>query len=320
MRILITGMAGFIGYSCARELASEGHEILGVDNINDYYMTSLKEARLKELGDTVSFRKVELANREEVESVFADFKPEVVIHLAAQAGVRYSITNPYAYIEANIVATMNILECCRHSDPKPRLVYASSSSVYGGNKELPFSETQPVDNPVSLYAATKKSNELMAHTYTHLYDLQTIGLRFFTVYGPWGRPDMALWLFTDAILSGRPIKVFNYGKMQRDFTYIDDIVQGVKGCALKPDLPKYEVLNLGNCNSEELMHLIEILEDSLGKKAEKVMMPMQDGDVPATYADISRAKELLGFEPYTKISEGVPRFVEWFKNHPEFHS
>lgn len=320
MRILITGMAGFIGFSCARELAADGHDILGIDNVNDYYMTALKEARLQELGESVAFRKTELGNRDDVEAVFAEFKPEVVIHLAAQAGVRYSLTNPYAYIDANIMGTMNILECCRHANPKPRLVYASSSSVYGGNTELPFSEKQTVDNPVSLYAATKKSNELMAHTYTHLFGLQTIGLRFFTVYGPWGRPDMALWLFSDAILAGRPIKVFNFGKMQRDFTYIDDIVQGVKACALQPDMPQYEVLNLGNCNSEELMHLIEILEDALGKKAEKVMMPMQDGDVPATYADISRARELLGFEPRTKIEQGVPRFVEWFKAHPEFHT
>lgn len=321
MKILVTGMAGFIGFHSAQVLADARHEVLGVDNVNDYYMTSLKRARLAQLADNplIHFKELELADLPSLEEAFREFKPDAVLHLAAQAGVRYSLENPHAYIQSNIVATTNILECCRHHG-KPRLVYASSSSVYGGNKELPFSETQPVDHPVSLYAATKKANELMAHTYTHLYGMQTIGLRFFTVYGPWGRPDMALWLFTDAIMAGRPIKVFNYGKMQRDFTYVDDIVAGVKACLLTEGLDQYEVFNIGNHQSEELELLISTIEDSLGKKAERIMMPMQDGDVPATYADIERARTKLGFEPTTALTVGVPKFIEWFKAHPEFHS
>ena len=319
MRIIVTGMAGFIGFHTAHALAADGHQVLGLDNINDYYNPDLKRARLADLQGKATFRHCELANLNEVEDAFKAFQPELVLNLAAQAGVRYSIENPHAYIQANIVAFTNILECCRHFG-KPRLVYASSSSVYGGNKELPFSEKQAVDHPVSLYAASKKANELMAHTYTHLYDLQTIGLRFFTVYGPWGRPDMAMWLFSDAIMANRPIKVFNYGKMRRDFTYVDDIVQGVKASLLTADLDPYEIFNLGNHQCEELMDLIHVLEENLGRKAEKIMMPMQDGDVPATYADIERARTKLNFEPTTGIRVGIPRFVEWFKAHPEFHS
>ena len=319
MRILVTGMAGFIGFHAAEVLAQAGHEVLGIDNVNDYYMVSLKRARLAQLTHpSIQFKQLDLVDLPALDAAFAEFKPEAVLNLAAQAGVRYSIENPHAYIQSNIVGMVNLLECCRHHG-LPRLVYASSSSVYGGNKEMPFSESQSVDHPVSLYAATKKSNELMAHTYTHLYGLQTIGLRFFTVYGPWGRPDMALWLFTDAIMKGQPIKVFNYGKMQRDFTYVDDIVAGVKACLLTPGLAQYEVFNIGNHQCEELELLITTIEDSLGKKAERILMPMQDGDVPATYADISQAQAKLGFDPSTPLTTGVPKFIEWFKAHPEFH-
>ncbi len=320
MRILVTGYAGFIGYHAASALFREGHKVLGLDNLNDFYNPALKEARIVHLQKQgeIDFQKLELTDLEALKGVFQKFQPELVLHLAAQAGVRYSLKNPHAYIQSNIVATMNILECCRHHG-KPRLVYASSSSVYGGNRDLPFSEENRVDTPISLYAATKKSNELMAHTYTYLYGMQTIGLRFFTVYGPWGRPDMAMWLFTDAILAGRPINVFNYGDMARDFTYVSDILAGIKGSLFASGLKDYEVFNLGNHRCERLMYLIEILENCLGKKAEKNMMPMQDGDVKATYADINRATEKLGFHPSTTIEEGVPRFVEWFLEHPEFH-
>jgi len=321
MRILVTGMAGFLGYHCARSLAADGHQVLGLDNVNDYYLPALKEFRLAELADDdrIAFERGDLAEPEFVERAFKHFKPDCVLHLAAQAGVRYSLTNPHAYIRSNIVATTNILEGCRHHG-KPRLVYASSSSVYGGNSKLPFSEGDRVDHPVSLYAATKKSNELMAHTYTHLYGLQTIGLRFFTVYGPAGRPDMALWLFADAILQNKPIKVFNHGDMYRDFTYVDDIVAGVKGALTAADLNPYEVFNLGNSRCEKLMTLIETLEHCLGKNARKIMLPMQPGDVKATYADISLAAEKLNFKPLTTIEDGVPRFVAWFRDHPQFHS
>ena len=320
MRILITGTAGFIGHHTSIALAREGHKVLGIDNINDYYSVALKEARLVENGkEGVDFRKVELGNLPEVEQVFRDFEPELVLHLAAQAGVRYSLINPHAYIHSNIVATMNILECCRHFG-KPRLVYASSSSVYGGLTHMPFSVEDRVDTPISLYAATKKSNELMAHTYTHLYEMQTIGLRFFTVYGPWGRPDMAMWLFCDAIMGNKPIKVFNHGDMFRDFTYVDDIVAGIKACLFTDGLNPYEVFNLGNNRTEELMRLIQLIEQELGREAEKTFLPMQDGDVKATYADIDISRQKLGYDPKTPIDVGVPRFIEWFKAHPEFHT
>ncbi len=319
MRILVTGMAGFIGYHCAKSLHGDGHTIMGVDNLNDYYNPALKHARLKQLASEIRFQRIDLSDLASLEQVFRDFKPEAVLHLAAQAGVRYSIDHPHAYIQSNIVGTMNILECCRHFG-KPKLVYASSSSVYGGNTSLPFSESQTVDHPVSLYAATKKSNELMAHTYTHLYGIQTVGLRFFTAYGAWGRPDMALWLFADAIMANRPIKVFNFGKMQRDFTYVDDIVAGVKASLLASNLDAYEVFNLGNHRSEELEYMIGLIEQGLGKRAERILLPIQDGDVPATYADIERAQVKLGFQPTTPLAEGIPQFLEWFKAHPEFHS
>jgi len=320
LRILITGMAGFIGYHCAARLLDEGHQVHGVDDLNDYYAPELKQYRLERLRahGEAGFTRCDIADREALAAVFEAFQPEAVLNLAAQAGVRYSLVNPYAYIRANIDGMMNVLELCRHGG-KPRLVYASSSSVYGGNKRLPFAESDRVDNPVSLYAATKKADELMAHTYTHLYGLQTIGLRFFTVYGPMGRPDMAMWLFTDAIHHGRPIKVFNHGDMSRDFTYVNDIVSGVVASLTRDGLDDYEVFNLGNHNAEPLMQLIALIERGLGRKAEKIMMPMQDGDVQATYADISRAQTKLGFAPNTSLEQGVPRFIEWFLAHPRFH-
>lgn len=320
MKVLVTGMAGFIGFHCAAKLLREGHEVLGIDNLNDYYSPALKEARIEELKKigSVRFEKCDLTDGPQLDRLFAEFKPDRVLHLAAQAGVRYSIHYPHVYMRANFVGTLNILECCRHHG-KPRLVYASSSSVYGGNTKLPFSETDPVDHPVSLYAASKKANELKAHTYTHLYGIPTVGLRFFTVYGPWGRPDMAMWLFADAILKDRPIKVFNHGNMQRDFTFVDDIVQGVMASLFTPDLDPYEIFNLGNHRSEPLMDLIGLIEKTLGKTAQKEFMPMQDGDVPATYADIKRAQTKLNFQPKTSILDGVPAFLNWFKAHPEFH-
>jgi len=320
MRVLVTGIAGFIGFHCASALLRRGHEVLGVDNLNDYYSPELKQARLaqlKKIGD-FRFEKCELADGEMLDGLFRNFQPERVLHLAAQAGVRYSIHHPQVYMRANFVGTLNVLECCRHHG-RPRLVYASSSSVYGGNTKLPFSESDPVDHPVSLYAASKKANELMAHTYTHLYDIPTVGLRFFTVYGPWGRPDMAMWLFADAILKDQPIKVFNHGNMQRDFTYIDDIVQGVMASLFTDGLDDYEVFNLGNHRSEPLMDLIGLIEKCLGKEAKKEFLPMQDGDVPATYADIEKAERKLRFRPETTIENGVPAFLDWFREHPEFH-
>lgn len=318
MRVLITGMAGFIGYHCAAALSKMGHQVAGIDNLNDYYSPSLKKARLAQLDEEVSFILTDLADFDSVRDVFASFEPEVVLNLAAQAGVRYSLKNPHAYIQSNVVGMMHILECCRHFG-KPRLVYASSSSVYGGNTRLPFSEKDRVDHPISIYAATKKANELMAHSYTHLYDIQTIGLRFFTVYGPWGRPDMAMWLFADAINQGKPINVFNYGDMNRDFTYIDDVIEGVLGALFGTDLEKYEIFNLGNHRSERLGTLIELIEEGLGRRAEKNMLPMQDGDVQSTFADIDAAHEKLGFQPTTELSDGVARFLAWFRAHPEFH-
>lgn len=319
MRILITGAAGFIGYHCATALAEQGHAIYGVDSLNTYYSLKLKEARFRALPETTRFRKLNIANLPELKRVFQDFEPELVLNLAAQAGVRHSITHPQIYIESNIVGFANLLECCRHFG-KPRLVYASSSSVYGGNQKLPFSVEDQVDHPISLYAATKKSNELMAHSYSHLYDLQTIGLRFFTVYGPWGRPDMAMWLFAHAIHKDRPINVFNHGDMSRDFTYIDDIVQGICASLLSTKLGRYEVFNLGNSQSEPLLRLVELIETCLGKKAVRKLLPMQDGDVKATFADIAHSKKLLNFVPHTKLEEGVPRFIDWFLAHPQFHA
>lgn len=313
MKILVTGSAGFIGHHACRHLGEKGHEILGVDNFNDYYEPKLKKFRQELLDQSGigSYKKIELADLSALNSVVADFEPEVIVHLAAQAGVRYSIDHPQAYLRSNLAAFLNILEVSRNFSVR-RLVYASSSSVYGGLTTLPFSETMSVDTPISLYAATKKSNELMAHAYTHLYGFQSVGLRFFTVYGPLGRPDMAMWLFTDAILRGRPIQVFNHGKMRRDFTYIDDIIQGICGAVERDLVDKYSIYNLGNHRCEELEKLIGLLEKYLGKSAMRENRPMQPGDVPATFADVEKARRDLGFNPRTSIESGVESFIRWY--------
>jgi len=329
MKVLVTGAAGFIGMHCIERLLARGDQVVGIDNLNDYYDVTLKESRLARIADHAAFRfhRVSIEDKEAMAGIFAGEKPDRVIHLAAQAGVRYSLENPHAYIDANLQGFMNILEGCRHNDVA-HLAYASSSSVYGGNAQMPFSEHHSVDHPVSLYAATKKANELMAHTYSHLYGLPTTGLRFFTVYGPWGRPDMALFLFTDAIRNGRPIDVFNQGAMVRDFTYIDDIVEGVirvldKTATPDPDFDPmnpdpgtstapFRVFNIGNGNPTPLMDYIGALEDALGMTAEKNMMPMQPGDVPATSADTSELRDWVGFAPNTDVRDGVQRFVDWY--------
>jgi UDP-glucuronate 4-epimerase len=330
MKILLTGVAGFIGYHVAEKLLARGDEVIGLDSVNDYYDVRLKEARLARLNGRpgFEFHRLNLADRAGMERVFAGLRPQRVIHLAAQAGVRYSLTNPHAYIESNLVGFLHILEGCRRHDVE-HLVYASSSSVYGANTRMPFSVHHNVDHPLSLYAASKKANELMAHTYSHLYHLPTTGLRFFTVYGPWGRPDMALFLFTKAILEGRPIDVFNEGRMRRDFTYIDDIVEGVVRVADRvatanprwsgdePDpgtsAAPYRLYNIGNHNPVELMRLIEVLEKAIGRAAVKRLLPMQPGDVPATYADVDDLMRDVGFKPATPIEAGVARFVAWYR-------
>ena len=329
MKVLVTGAAGFIGMHTALRLLARGDEVVGLDNLNDYYDVVLKQARLKRLQASPAFRFVEadVADTATVSALFAQSRPERVVHLAAQAGVRYSLENPYSYISSNIVGFVNILEGCRHNTVE-HLVYASSSSVYGGNTRLPFSEHDSVDRPVSLYAATKKSNELMAHSYSHLFRLPTTGLRFFTVYGPWGRPDMALFLFTKAILEGRPIEVFNNGQMVRDFTFIDDIVEGIirvldrpadSDQAFDPDRPDpassnapYCVFNIGNNRPVPLMDYILALETALGKTAEKRFLPMQPGDVRATSADTTLLDRAVGFKPATAVMDGVDRFVDWY--------
>ncbi len=329
-KYLVTGAAGFIGSQLSLRLLEAGKTVVGLDNINDYYDVSLKHARLDRLKgqDNFQFVKMDLADREPLTQLFADEQFDVVVNLAAQAGVRYSLENPHAYVDANVVGFVNILEGCRHHGVK-HLVYASSSSVYGANTEMPFSIHHNVDHPLSLYAATKKSNELMAHCYSHLYGLPTTGLRFFTVYGPWGRPDMAMFLFTKAILAGEPIKVFNHGQMRRDFTYVDDIVEGVRRISERiptgnpdwsgadPDPASsrapYYVYNIGNNQPVELMHVIATLEDCLGRKAEKNMMPMQPGDVPATFADIDDLARDVDFRPSTPIETGIKNFVEWYR-------
>jgi len=332
MKILVTGAAGFIGMYAARRLLDRGDQVVGLDNLNDYYEVSLKEARLARLNDQPGFRfvRLDLADRAGIDRLFAEEKIDKVIHLAAQAGVRYSIQNPHAYVDSNLVGFVNILEGCRHHGVQ-HLVYASSSSVYGGNQKMPFSEHDGVDHPVSLYAATKKANELMAHTYSHLYRLPTTGLRFFTVSGPWGRPDMAPFLFAGAILRGEPIKVFNHGHMKRDFTYIDDIVEGViramdrnaeadagyDPLAADPatSTAPYRVFNIGNNDPVPLMDFIGALEQATGRTAEKIYLPMQDGDVPATYADTSLLDQWVGFAPATPIQDGVDRFVAWYRDY-----
>jgi len=332
MKILVTGAAGFIGMHTALLLLQRGDEVVGIDNLNDYYDPQLKRDRLAQLAPFPNFRfvRLDIADRPGVEALFAAEKFERVVHLAAQAGVRYSLQNPHAYAESNLVGFVNILEGCRHNAVQ-HLVYASSSSVYGGNEKTPFSEQDAVDHPVSLYAATKKANELMAHTYSHLYNIPTTGLRFFTVYGPWGRPDMAPWLFTSAILEGRPIKVFNHGKMLRDFTYIDDIVQGVVRTLDRPAEPDaaydgkapnpatsrapYRIFNIGNQDPVPLMDFIGAIEDAIGKVAEKDFQPMQPGDVPVTSADVSALTAWTGFTPGTPLREGVEQFVAWYQRY-----
>ncbi|MCU1316980.1 MAG: nucleoside-diphosphate-sugar epimerase [Candidatus Acidoferrum typicum] len=329
MKTLVTGVAGFIGMHVARRLLVQGVEVVGIDNLNDYYDVCLKEARLTQVTPFPNFRfvRLDLADRVGMENLFGHGHFRRVVNLAAQAGVRYSLKNPYAYLNSNIVGFLNVLEGCRNNSVD-HLVYASSSSVYGANTRMPFSVGDNVDHPISLYAATKKSNELMAHTYSHVYGLPTTGLRFFTVYGPWGRPDMATSLFTRAILEGRPIDVFNHGKMQRDFTYIDDIVDGVVRILDKIPIPNpsfdqfapdpasssapYRVYNIGNHNPVELMTFIETIENAVGKKSSKNLLPMQAGDVVATYADIEDLRQAVGFVPQTPLTEGVEKFVAWF--------
>ena len=332
MKILVTGAAGFIGSTLAKRLLARGDQVIGVDNVNDYYDPSLKEERLKPLKAHENFTEVRISieDREAMDSTFAEHKPERVVNLAAQAGVRYSIENPYAYIDSNIYGFMNILENCRHNQVE-HLVYASTSSVYGSHTNMPFSIHDHVDHPVSLYAATKKSNELMAHTYSHLFRIPTTGLRFFTVYGPWGRPDMALFSFTKKILAGEPIDVFNHGNHKRDFTYIDDIVEGVirtldNVATPDPDwnsdkpgsassAAPYRVYNIGNSEPVNLMRYIEVLEECLGKKAEKNLLPLQPGDVPDTYADVTDLVKAVDYKPATTVEDGVAAFVEWYRSY-----
>ena len=332
MKVLITGSAGFIGSALALRLLERGDEVIGIDNLNDYYDVSLKQARLQRTADHDGYTdvRIDLEDRDGVAGVFSRHQPQRVVNLAAQAGVRYSLENPHAYVDTNLVGFTNILEGCRHNHVE-HLVYASSSSVYGANTSMPFSVHDNVDHPVSLYAASKKANELMAHTYSHLYALPTTGLRFFTVYGPWGRPDMALFLFTKHILAGEPIDVFNYGNHRRDFTYIDDIVEGVvrvidNVAAPNPDWngdapdsatgrAPYRLYNIGNNQPVELMHYIEVLENCLGKKAEKNLLPLQPGDVPATYADVSDLVRDVGYKPDMSVEEGIANFVEWYREY-----
>ncbi|WP_299778152.1 NAD-dependent epimerase [uncultured Formosa sp.] len=333
--ILVTGAAGFIGFYVSKQLLELGHTVIGIDNINDYYDVNLKYARLAELGiqreqaekelnmsssvnfgDRMQFVRMNLEDRDALPNLFKSHAIDLVCNLAAQAGVRYSLENPNAYADSNLIGFLNILECCRHNGIT-KLVYASSSSVYGNSDAVPFQETANVDHPISLYAATKKANELMAHTYSHLYGFETIGLRFFTVYGPWGRPDMAMFLFTDAIINNKPIKVFNNGELSRDFTYIDDIVSGVLSTLLEPSDSNqlYKLYNIGNSQPVKLLDYIEAIEDVIGKAAEKQMLPMQAGDVKQTYADVSKLKKQYNYQPKTNVKQGVSNFVTWYKNY-----
>lgn len=324
MTVVVTGAAGFIGFHVATALLERGEEVVGVDNLNDYYSVALKEARLARLTGRPGFRfvRADISDRPAIESLFAGLGAvRGIVHLAAQAGVRYSLENPYAYIQTNVMGQVVMLEAARHSPTPPHFVYASSSSVYGGNVKLPFSVEDRVDSPVSVYAATKKADELLSHAYAHLFRFPATGLRFFTVYGPWGRPDMAAYLFADAIVAGRPIHVFNEGRMKRDFTYIDDIVRGVLAALDSPPPPDasgvaHRVFNLGNNNSEDLTRFIRLIEQALGVEAVMQMEPMQPGDVPATYADIELSRRELGYQPTTAIDVGIPRFIAWYK---EYH-
>jgi UDP-glucuronate 4-epimerase len=310
VKVLVTGAAGFIGMHCAKQLTARGDEVVGIDNFSPYYSVELKRDRAKQLD--IELHELDIADAADLMSVFENAKPEAVLHLAAQAGVRYSLENPAAYVEANLVGFANLLECCRRHPPR-HLVYASSSSVYGTNPELPWSETQSVDHPVSLYAATKKSNELMAHVYSHLFGLNATGLRYFTVYGPWGRPDMSPMLFARAIMEGKPIQVFNHGDMQRDFTYVDDVVEGTLRVLDRP--ARYAVYNIGNHQPVALLEYIAALEAALGKKARLDMKPMQPGDVKATYADTAALRNAVGFAPSTPLATGLERFAAWFKQY-----
>lgn len=336
MKVLVTGTAGFIGAALAQQLLARGDEVIGIDNLNDYYDVQLKQARLDQLTPHAGFTdlRIALEDKQAVDHAFKTYQPQRVVNLAAQAGVRYSLSNPQAYIDSNITGFLNILEACRHFGTE-HLVYASSSSVYGANTRMPFCESDNVDHPVSLYAATKKSNELMAHTYSHLFNIPTTGLRFFTVYGPWGRPDMAPIIFADKIRRGETIDVFNYGKHRRDFTYIDDIVCGIIGALDKPacanrnwtgDQPDpasspapYRIYNIGSNNPVELLHFIELMEQELGKKAVKNLLPLQPGDVPDTYANVDSLADAVGYKPQTSIEEGVERFVSWYRNYYPTH-
>lgn len=317
-KILVTGAAGFIGFHLSLSLLKQNHQVIGIDNLNDYYEVSLKKDRLQELEqfDNFHFYFMDLHDRTAINRLFAEEKFDLVVNLAAQAGVRYSIENPHVYADSNVVGFLNILEGCRHH-PVKHLVYASSSSVYGMNTKIPFSTEDPVESPVSLYAATKRANELMAYTYSHLYNIPSTGLRFFTVYGPWGRPDMALFLFTKAILAEKSIPVFNYGKMRRDFTYIDDIVLGIEKVMDKipSGVPPHKLYNIGNNQPVELLHLIEVLEKTLGKTAVKDFLPMQPGDVLSTYADVDNLIADVGFSPKTPIETGVEKFVNWYRDY-----
>jgi UDP-glucuronate 4-epimerase len=318
MKTLVTGAAGFIGFHVARALLERGQEVIGIDNLNPYYDVSLKRGRLELIASNplFTFYHDDINDLATLETIFASHSIDRICNLAAQAGVRHSIQNPFIYEESNLKGFLNLLELARHS-PVRNFVFASSSSVYGNNRKLPFSIDDTVDTPISLYAATKKANELMAHAYSHLFDIPLTGLRYFTVYGPWGRPDMALFLFTEAIINGRPIEIYNFGKMKRDFTYIDDIVEGTIAALDNPF--KYEIFNLGNSKSVELMKLIEIIEEELGMVAKKKFLPLQPGDVPETYADIEKTKRLLGFSPKTSIRSGIKSFLSWYRRYYGLH-
>lgn len=321
--VLVTGAAGFIGFHTSLRLLKGGKAVVGIDNLNDYYDVTLKMDRIKELEkfDNFTFVKVDISDKAQMEKLWADYGPfKRVVHLAAQAGVRYSLENPYAYITSNCMGHVTVLEMCRHTEGFEHLVYASSSSVYGGNEKLPYSVEDNVDHPISLYAATKRADELISHSYAHLYDLPQTGMRFFTVYGPWGRPDMALFIFTKAICEGRKLPVFNHGKMKRDFTYVDDIIDGVLAALDTPPVREGKgapcrVLNIGNTRSENLMDFIHLIEEELGKKAELELLPMQPGDIAETFADVEETTRLTGFKPRTTIREGVPKFVDWYKDY-----
>ena len=320
MKILLTGAAGFIGFHAAREFLRRGWDVVGLDNFNDYYSVQLKHERaglLTSGSPCAPVRDLDICDLAELQKLFAAEAPDVVLHLAAQPGVRYSISHPFIYQKTNVEGFLNVLECCRHAAKVPRLVFASSSSVYGGNAKMPFEESDPVDTPISLYAATKKADELMAHTYAHLYKMQAIGLRFFTVYGTWYRPDMALSLFADAMLHDRPIKAFNHGDMLRDFTYVDDIVDGIVRVVEAGNLPLYDIYNIGNHRSEKLLDVIETLAAALNVKPKMEMLPMQAGDVYATYASIDKLHKAVGYEPKTTIREGIPVFAKWYREYYE---